>query len=1465
MKIFVVKRGLAILVIILLLLGGIYAFRTSNLFAQNTGYGIIDRVLSMIRGPPSCTAGYKCYSATVLGYQNRKCKWSNLRACTNGCLNNACVSGANCQDIFSCSGNILVHQLTNCTNVSQNCPFGCANNACKSDPCTGVSCPNVCTDANNLNTSGNCFAGSCQYTTIPCTYGCANGACKSNPCAGISCPNICQDTTTLKINGQCVSGACQYFSQTCQYGCANDTCNNPPSNQTISSDRVQIFYYPWYGNVATDGRYIHWGQNGRTPPDDIGSNFYPQLGPYSSADRATVAQHMAWIHQAGIGVIVYSWWGQSSRENQLASLVLQEADKQDVKVAWHMEPYTGRNAASVVADIKYIYDTYGSSPAFFKVSRATKYGNTNNPRGVFYVFESSGGNGAIPAVDWRTALDSLHSDATYNAIVIGQGSNACLIDGCDTTTESHFDGLYTYDGLQVDGSGFANSNTQIKSRNSIFTPSVAPGYVASRATTDTRVKARYDSMRAIPYTYDSMWDYAIKANTEWVSITSFNEWHEGSQIEPAVPKTISTYTYQDYNDFDANAGSDLYLIKTLQNVNKYLGINTSTQCTLDSQCGSVTCKASSLITPKCSPSGVCTNQTITCAYGCTNNACNAAPSGDPILVGAGDIGSISGNGDEDVAKVLDSIFANNPYGLIFTAGDNMNEAYAPLEYYLNYFDPTWGRHKSLIRPATGNHDYAPALDGTTLYGAGYFDYFNGVGVQTGPAGNRSAGYYSYNLGSWHIIVLNSNCNRGDACGSGDKWGNELAWLNNDLDANTQNCIAAYWHHPLFSSGQWGNQVYMKPFWDALYAHHADIVMNGHSHDYERFALQNPSGAADANGIREFVVGTGGRLDTQTWNITNSNSQVRADNVNGANGVLKFTLHSNSYDWQFVPVAGKTFTDTGSQACHPKGDPCAGISCPNVCQDISTLKTNGQCVSGVCQYSNQPCAYGCANNACNSPPSSSFRFVAWGDTKSGGLTGLATLSNQAILLNPAFTIFSGDLEEAGFTQVGMDAWKAAVNGNVNNGMFDKTIPARGNHDSANIAGWQAYYNVAATVASVGGSNYNYLVDDITYSFDYGNSHFVALDVLGDVNTMTTAQITWLDSDLAAAESRGLVHAFLYWHGPIYPGAEHCCAVPPSSLVTVLNKHPIVSATFHGHEHSLFYEHIDGTRITGVTHPFEEFVTANAGVDHTYPMSRPVDWSMTLNCPVSGGYCSPPIHGFATIDVSGTSFTVSAYKKGITTPQNTWTFNKGSSQCTIDAQCGSVTCSGSTLTTPICSGGSCTTQTSACTYGCNTTTNNNCNLPPRAGSVLTFTPTDDATIKLNYSGTNFGSDTEIHVDNSPVENFLFKFSLSGISGKQVTSVKLRLYDINPSANGGSFYTTASNSWTEGSITWNNAPAIGTLLASTGSVAQNTWVEVNLPTSIISDGVLSMRVTTTSSDAAFYSSKEGANPPQLVIMTS
>jgi hypothetical protein len=260
------------------------------------------------------------------------------------------------------------------------------------------------------------------------------------------------------------------------------------------------------------------------------------------------------------------------------------------------------------------------------------------------------------------------------------------------------------------------------------------------------------------------------------------------------------------------------------------------------------------------------------------------------LVGAGDIGRCSTGNPRATADLLDSI-----PGHVFTAGDNVYEDGTAAEW-ANCYDPTWGRHKARTRPSIGNHDTY------TDSGTAYYDYW-------GPAaGERGRGYYSYNIGPWHVVVINSMVDH--SAGS-----EQELWLRRDLALHRSRCTLAYWHYPRFSSGrEQHSDLGMQPMWQDLYGARADVVVSGHSHVYERFAPMSATGERDdTQGIREFVVGTGGAslLDFDT---VEPNSEVRD---NSTFGVIRFRLFRRHYEWAFIPIAGGQFRDAGVGACHPK--------------------------------------------------------------------------------------------------------------------------------------------------------------------------------------------------------------------------------------------------------------------------------------------------------------------------------------------------------------------------------------------------------------------------------------------------------------------------------------------------------------------------------------------------------------------
>ena len=292
----------------------------------------------------------------------------------------------------------------------------------------------------------------------------------------------------------------------------------------------------------------------------------------------------------------------------------------------------------------------------------------------------------------------------------------------------------------------------------------------------------------------------------------------------------------------------------------------------------------------------------------------AALSSDPVIAVAGDIACDpanssfnGGNGSSNSCREMytSNLLLNANLSAVLTLGDTQYYC-GGYSAFLQSYDPSWGRLKSITHPAVGNHEYLTSggtdCTAANAGAAGYFNYFGSA------AGQPGQGYYSFDIGTWHVIALNSNCGDAGGCSATSPQG---LWLANDLQTHTNFCTLAFWHIPLFSSGGRANSN-SKAFWQLLYDNNADLILSAHDHTYERFAPQTPSGTLDTTrGIREFIVGSGGANHTSIVSVA-PNSEVRNSDTFG---VLELSLHPTSYDWNFVAEAGKTFTDSGSTACH----------------------------------------------------------------------------------------------------------------------------------------------------------------------------------------------------------------------------------------------------------------------------------------------------------------------------------------------------------------------------------------------------------------------------------------------------------------------------------------------------------------------------------------------------------------------
>ncbi len=507
----------------------------------------------------------------------------------------------------------------------------------------------------------------------------------------------------------------------------------------------------------------------------------------------------------------------------------------------------------------------------------------------------------------------------------------------------------------------------------------------------------------------------------------------------------------------------------------------------------------------------------------------------PELVAAGDIGDC----DTTDGAAATAALVGAGTGTVAALGD-ANGADVSLTQYQRCYGPRWGQYLSRTRPTAGNRDVE--ISGST----GYYSYF---GNAAGPAGR---GYYSYGVGSWHIVVLNSSCARVGGCAAGSA---QERWLRSDLAAHPGMCTLAYWHRPLFTSGAArGGATSMRPLFQALYDAQADIVINAHSQQYERFAPQTPTGAASpTRGIRQFVVGTGG-LGHEPFGAIAANSEVR----NGTTfGVLKMTLGAGQFSWRFQPVAGQTFTDEGTGNCHRASPSPSPTGSPS--------------------HSPSP-----SPSPSPTPTPGTATVLAAGDISTCSNTN-DTATADLIKSRPGTVVALGDLAYENGT--------AAMFANCYNptwGQFkNRTRPVPGNHEY-NTAGATPYYDYFGAAAGPRGRGY--------YSYEVGSWHVVALNSeCSDIGGCSAGspQERWLRADLAAHPAQctlAYIHDPLFSSGRTHDGVER---IRPLFEALHDNHADVVLA---GHEHN--YERFAPQTPARVASPtgIREFVVGTGGKSH-----------------------------------------------------------------------------------------------------------------------------------------------------------------------------------------------------------------------------------------------------------------------------
>lgn len=682
------------------------------------------------------------------------------------------------------------------------------------------------------------------------------------------------------------------------------------------------FYYPWFPEA--------WNQQGFNPF----TNYNPSQGFYDASQTVT-RQHIAAMQYGGIQAGIASWWGQGSRTDTRIAGLLQAAAGTTFRwsIYHETESQGDPSVAQLTSDLTHIRDRYGNDPSFLRVN------------GRFVVFVYADGNDACGMADrWKQA----NTVGAYIVLKVFAGYRTC---------PSQPDSWHQYSPAVATDSQRG------------YSYAIAPGFWKK----GDAVRLARDLNRWNQNVRDM-----VASGAPWQLIATFNEWGEGTSVESAREwETGSGHgAYLDALHNNGNGGgaqptatnvpptqtaqptaTNVPPTQTAQPTATNVPPTQATQPTITSvpptQIQATVTSAPATQPPVATagvsptspvnptaipPTAVSTNPPATSIPTFTASPMpsptrTSPPSttGDPVIGAAGDIacdptsGSFNGgNGTATSCRekaVSDTMLASN-LTAVLALGDIQYEDGALSKYYQSY-DLSWGRLKNITRPAVGNHEYL------TAGAAGYYTYFGAA------AGDRTKGYYSYNLGAWHIIALNSNCSQVGGCGVGSP---QEQWLRADLAANPTMCTLAYFHHPRFSSGQHGNNTSYDAVWRALYAAGVELVLNGHDHIYERFAPQSPAGAADPRGIQQFIVGSGGKNHTTIVSVQ-PNSIIRNTDTFG---FLKLTLHPSSYDWQFVPEPGKTFTDSGTKNCFTTSStpptPVPGITNTPVVNPTSVVTT-----------------------------------------------------------------------------------------------------------------------------------------------------------------------------------------------------------------------------------------------------------------------------------------------------------------------------------------------------------------------------------------------------------------------------------------------------------------------------------------------------------------------------------------------
>lgn len=813
---------------------------------------------------------------------------------------------------------------------------------------------------------------------------------------------------------------------------------------------------------------------------------------------------------------------------------------------------------------------------------------------------------------------------------------------------------------------------------------------------------------------------------------------------------------------------------------------------------------------------------------------------DPVLVGAGDIADCTLAEDEATAKLLDAI-----PGTVFTTGDNAYSSGTAAEF-TDCYEPTWGRHKTRTRPVPGNHEYL------TSDAAPYYSYF---GASAGAAGQ---GYYSYNLGAWHIIALNSEISA--APGSA-----QLAWLRQDLAANAAACTLAYWHKPLFSSGEHGNLLAMFEAWKALHEYGADVVLNGHDHNYERFAPQNPYGEADPNGIREFVVGTGGK-DLRSFPATAPRPNSEARNST-AHGVLKLTLHATSYDWEFVPIAGQSFTDIGSAACSSGLNPTATASpTPTMLPPSQTQQTFMPVADTYVDQASPSSAFATNSEIKVVGGTSSTRQGYLRFNVSGLPAGAAVLAATLRLF-----VTNGSTSGGSFNRITNNTWAETITWNTRPPIDGQQIATLGTVAAGVLV------DIDVTPVVTGNGAYSFAISlpsSTTNGLGYASRENTsgaakpALTVLAQIDgslPTATPSSTPTATPFVAATPTAVPAPNLLQNGgfELDSNADNRPDSWTSSSRLTRSSAVVHAGGFAGkHSPTAEASYTISQQVNGLapgTYQYAGYVNIPATTD-TFTFKLEVRWlnaaGSTLRTDLVKTYSG------ATAGWDSAGATLSA-------PANT-----ASAQVRMSASSLFTTVYVDDLNLLPAAGAPPTPTVTVAAFT-PTATAGAANTPTAtsvpSGATFSLLPVADTYISQASPGSAFGSSTSFSAvgGTSPKYAFL-RFTVSGLTaGQPITSARLRLFVTNDSTSGGNVRALTNTTWPE-TMTWDSQPAIdGPQLAALGAVALNQFVEIDLTSAITGNGDYSFAITLPASNTNTlgYASRENstaANRPLLIITT-